>query len=66
MDNKEEKRHFEKHDLLQYLNVPDFLCNETCTLLNGYFGSRGIYNKEDKLESYSKLSFRTFASFYAY
>jgi hypothetical protein len=42
-------------NLLQYFNVPDFLCNKTYTDLNGYFGCRGIYNQEAKLESYSTL-----------
>jgi hypothetical protein len=53
-------------DLLHDFNVPDFLYNKTCTELNGYFGCRGIYSKERKLESYSTLSFRTFASLYVY
>jgi hypothetical protein len=66
VDDEKEERYIKKQDLLQYLNVPNFLCNKTCTLLNGYFGSRGIYNEKDELESYSKLYFRTFASFYAY
>ncbi|KAI9783530.1 MAG: hypothetical protein M1839_003700 [Geoglossum umbratile] len=40
-------------NILRPFNVPDFLNNETCTDLNGYFGCKGTYSKDEKLESYS-------------
>jgi hypothetical protein len=47
-------------ELLHLFNIPDFLNNDTYTQSNGYFGCRGTYDNDEKLESYSTLSLKTF------
>lgn len=44
-----------RKELLRSFDVPDILTTKTCTILNGYFGSRSHYTGEGKVESHSTL-----------
>ncbi len=46
-----------REKLLAHFNVPSFVGNQTCTELNGYFGSKASYSDENtgrKITSFSK------------
>ena len=49
--NTERKK--ERAKLLRFFDVPDFLPNDTCTDINGYFGCKPTYDESEVLESYS-------------
>jgi hypothetical protein len=40
--------------ILRHFRVPPFVLNNTCTETNGYFGCRGTYDRDDKLQNYGK------------
>lgn len=39
--------------ILQHFSMPPFLATDTCTELNGYFGSQSEYDEKDKLKAHS-------------
>lgn len=55
-DDNRKERERKRGEFLSSFKVPDFLKNDTCTDLNGYFGCSGEYDEKEKLESYSALS----------
>lgn len=51
-----------REKLLAHFNVPDFVANRTCSVLNGYFGSKTEYAVEGTTKHVASASKRSILS----